>query len=104
MEDGMRRPVSRRDTVKFPIGNALEVQKETGMKNNSSSEKQKMAVVQVERREKTPLENSNSSAKQRKPVKAVKEFGEQKLFAMAATGRGGSDRVTIGLDLGDRSS
>jgi transposase len=53
------------------------VQKETGMKNNSSSDKRQ---------------------------KAVKEFGEQKLYAMAAAGRGGSGRLTIGLDLGDRSS
>ena len=45
------------------------------MKNNSSSNKQKMAV-QVEVREQTPLEKSNSSAKRLKTVKAVKEFGE----------------------------
>ena len=73
------------------------------MKNNSSSNKQRLAV-EVEFREKTPLEKSNSSAKQRKAVKAVKEFGEQKLFAMATVGNGGSGRLTIGLDLGDRSS
>jgi transposase len=79
------------------------VQKETGMKNNSSSDKQRISA-EVERREKTPLEKSNSSARQRKTVKAVKEFGEQKLFAMAAAGNGGSGRLTIGLDLGDRSS
>jgi transposase len=77
------------------------VQKETGMKNNSSSNKQKMAV-QVEVREQTPLEKNNSSAKRLKTIKAVKEFGEQKLFAMAAVG--GSPRLTIGLDTGDRSS
>src|SRR6266446_2106398 len=72
------------------------------MKNNSSSNKQRLAV-EVEFREKTPLEKSNSSAKQRKAVKAVKEFGEQKLFAMAAVGSGVAGRLTIGLDLGDRS-
>ena len=71
------------------------------MKNNSSSNKQKMAV-QVEVREQTPLEKNNSSAKRLKTIKAVKEFGEQKLFAMATAG--GSPRLTIGLDTGDRSS
>ncbi len=38
-----------------------------------------------------------------KAKKTAKEFGEQKLFAMAATGSGGTGRITIGLDLGDRS-
>jgi transposase len=52
------------------------VQKETGMKNNNSLDKRK---------------------------KTAQEFGEQKLFAMAATGKGGPGRITIGLDLGDRS-
>jgi transposase len=78
------------------------VQKETGMKNNSSSDKQTMAA-QVELREKTALEKSNSAAK-RKTGKDVKEFGEQKLCAMAAVGNGGYGRLTIGLDTGDRSS
>lgn len=73
------------------------------MKNNSSSNQQKMAVG-VEVREKTPLEKGTSSAKQRKAVKARKEFGERKLLAMAAAENGGSGRLTIGLDLGDRSS
>jgi transposase len=59
------------------------VQKETGMKNNSSSNKQ---------------------TKPARTQKAVREFGEQKLFAMAAVGNGGAGRLTIGLDLGDRSS
>lgn len=73
------------------------------MKNNSSSDKQSM-TVEVGRREETPLEKSNSSAKQRKTLKTVKEFGEQKLYAMAAVGNGGSGRLIVGLDLGDRSS
>jgi len=70
------------------------------MKNNSSSNKQTMAA-RAELREKTPLEKSNSSARERKAVKGVKEFGEQKLYGMAAAGECG--RLTIGLDLGDRS-
>jgi transposase len=73
------------------------------MKNDSSSNKQRMAV-QDELREKTPLEKSNSSVKARKAVKGVKEFGEQKLLAMVATGNSGQGRLAIGLDLGDRSS
>ena len=44
----------------------------------------------------------NSSSKNQK--KAVKEFGEEKLFAMAAVQGEGMGRVTIGLDLGDRTS
>jgi transposase len=56
------------------------VQKETGMKNNSRSDKPQKAV------------------------KSVKEFGERKLFAMAAIEGTGQGQVTIGLDLGDRSS
>jgi transposase len=36
-------------------------------------------------------------------LKGVKGFGEQKLFAMAAVGNGGQVRLTVGLDLGDRS-
>ena len=71
------------------------------MKNDSSSNQEKKAV-QVEGRAKTPLEKD--SAKPRKAVKTAKEFGEQKLFAMAAAGEGSSGRLTIGLDLGDRSS
>lgn len=43
--------------------------------------------------------NSNTPKKN-----AVKEFGEQKLYAMAAVENTGGGRVTIGLDLGDRSS
>jgi hypothetical protein len=58
------------------------VQKETGMKNNNTDKQQKAV----------------------KRVKAVKAFGEEKLLAMAAVGREGSGRITIGLDLGDRSS
>jgi transposase len=73
------------------------------MKNNSSSNKETMAL-QVKVGEKTPLEISNSSAGKRKTVKAVRGFGEQTLFAMAMAGNSGSGRVTIGLDLGDRSS
>jgi len=55
------------------------VQKETGMKKN------------------------NSGDKQQKAGKAVKEFGEQQLFALAAVGNGGHTGLTIWLDLGDRS-
>jgi transposase len=53
--------------------------KETGMKNNSIS-------------------------KQGKKTQAVREFGEQKLYAMAAVEYGAPGRITIGLDLGDLSS
>ena len=42
--------------------------------------------------------------KPQKAVKGVKEFGEQKLFAMAAVQATGQGQITIGLDLGDRSS
>ena len=56
------------------------------MKKNSSCDKQPTAVKAL------------------KAVKVVKEFGAGKLFAMAAVGNGGSGRLTIGLDLGDRSS
>lgn len=42
--------------------------------------------------------------KAQKAVKAVKEFGEQKLFAMAAVQGTGQGQITIGLDLGDQSS
>ena len=56
------------------------------MKKNSSCDKQPKAVKAL------------------KAVKVLKEFGAQKLFAMAAVGNGGSGRLTIGLDLGDRSS
>jgi transposase len=72
------------------------------MKNNSRFSKQRQ-VVEVEAREQTPLEKSNGAAKKPKAGKTVKEFGEQKLFAMAATGNGACGRLTIGLDLGDRS-
>ena len=51
------------------------------------------------------MKNNNTDKQQKavRRVKAVKAFGEEKLFAMAAVGRGGSGRITIGLDLGDRS-
>ena len=73
------------------------------MKNNSSSNKRRV-TAEVELREQTPLERSNSAAKKRKVGKGVQEFGEQKLLAMGATGKGGSGKLTIGLDLGDRGS
>jgi transposase len=63
------------------------VQKETGMKNDSSSDKQQKTV-----------------ATRKKTTKAATEFGEKQLYAMTAVGGGGSGRPTIGLDLGDRSS
>lgn len=47
----------------------------------------------------------NDSNKNNEKRKAVKNFGEQQLFAMAAADAGcGSGRLTIGLDLGDRVS
>jgi transposase len=52
------------------------------------------------------MKKNNSADKQQKAgktVRTVKEFGEQQLFALAAVGNGGHDRLTIGLDLGDRS-
>jgi transposase len=63
------------------------VQKETGMKNDSSSDKQQKTVTT-----------------RKKTTKAATEFGEKQLYAMTAVGGGGSGRPTIGLDLGDRSS
>ena len=63
------------------------MQKETGMKNDSSSDKQQKTV-----------------ATRKKTTKAATEFGEKQLYAMTAVGGGGSGRPTIGLDLGDRSS
>jgi transposase len=50
------------------------------------------------------MKNNSSSEKKQKTAKDMKEFGEQRLFAMGAVGKGGSGRLTIGLDLGDRSS
>ena len=63
------------------------MQKETGMKNDSSSDKQQKTVTT-----------------RKKTTKAATEFGEKQLYAMTAVGGGGSGRPTIGLDLGDRSS
>jgi transposase len=63
------------------------VQKETGMKNDSSSDKQQKTVTT-----------------RKKTTKAATEFGEKQLYAMTAVGGDGSGRPTIGLDLGDRSS
>ena len=63
------------------------MQKETGMTNDSSSDKQQKTV-----------------ATRKKTTKAATEFGEKQLYAMTAVGGGGSGRPTIGLDLGDRSS
>lgn len=50
------------------------------------------------------MKKDSRSAKPQRAVKAVKEFGEQKLFAMAAVQSTGQAQVTIGLDLGEQSS
>jgi hypothetical protein len=55
------------------------------------------------------MKKNNSADKQQKTgktgktVRAIEEFGEQQLFALAA-GNGGQGRLTIGLDLGDRAN
>jgi len=57
-------------------------------------------ALKVQRRNR-PVKKNSSSKNQKK---AVKEFGEEKLFAIAAVQGEGIGRVTIGLDLGDRTS
>jgi transposase len=61
----------------------------------------KINALKVQRRNR-PVKNNSSSNKKNN---AVKEFGAQKLFAMAAIeGESQTGGLTIGLDLGDRSS
>src|SRR5438309_263738 len=49
------------------------------------------------------MKKNSSSDKRRKAAQASREFGEQKLFALAMTGSSEAGRITIGLDTGDRS-
>jgi transposase len=58
-------------------------------------------ALKVQRRNRPVKKNSSSNRRKN----AVREFGEQKLYAMAAVeGECQRGKVTIGLDLGDRSS
>ena len=49
------------------------------------------------------MKKNSSPDKRHKAAQGSREFGEQKLFAMAMAGGSETGRITVGLDTGDRS-